>query len=71
MTENAASHGGETSRGSILKLFGVVLVILGGLDSMLMWRGGFELSSLYVLMIAFGLFLYGLGAIRHRNRHLI
>ena len=48
----------------MIRLFGVIIVILGTLDSMLMWRGGFALSNLYVGMIASGLFLYLIGTIR-------
>jgi len=55
------------NRGAIIRLFGVVLVILGTLDSMLMWRGGFVISPVYVVMIASGLFLYLIGTIRRRN----
>ena len=35
----------DPSRGAIIRLFGVILIILGTLNSMLMWRGGFMLSS--------------------------
>jgi hypothetical protein len=57
----------DTSRGAVIRLFGVILVILGTLDSMLMWRGGFVLSNVYVGMIVSGLFLYVIGTIRRRN----
>ena len=50
-------------RGVAIKLLGVVLIILGTLDSMLSWRGGFALSETYVLLIAAGIFLYAIGAI--------
>ena len=56
------------SRGAIIRIFGVILVILGTLDSMLMWRGGFALSNLYVGMIASGLFLCLIGTIRRGKR---
>jgi hypothetical protein len=54
-------------KGAILRLFGVILIILGGLDSMLSWRGGFAVSSFYVLLIGLGIFLFVLGAIRGRK----
>ena len=57
----------DPSRGAIVRLFGVILIILGPLDSMLMWRGGFMLSSVYVGMIATGVFLFVIGTIRRRN----
>lgn len=46
------------------KLFGIVMVFLGILDSLLSWRGGFTASKWYVMLIALGLFLYAVGAIR-------
>ena len=57
----------DPSRGAIIRLFGVILVILGTLDSMLMWRGGLTLGNFYIGMIASGLFLYLIGSIK-RNR---
>ena len=54
----------DPSRGAIIRLFGVILVILGMLNTMLMWRGGFVVSNLYVGMIAFGLLLTLIGTIR-------
>lgn len=58
-------------RGVAIKLFGVALVFLGMLDSMLSWRGGFALPTTYVLLMAAGIFLYAVGAIRggSRTRH--
>jgi hypothetical protein len=55
-------------RGVAIKLLGVVLIILGVLDSMLSWRGGFALSETYVLLIAFGIFVYAIGAIGFGER---
>ncbi len=54
-------------KGVVIKLFGVILIFLGVLDSMMSWRGGFPLSELYVLLIAGGIFLYALGAIRRAS----
>jgi hypothetical protein len=51
-----------------IKLFGVALIFLGVLDSMLSWRGGFQVDGAYALMMAFGVFLYALGAIRDGSR---
>ena len=51
-----------------IKLFGVTLVFLGVLDSMLSWRGGFQVEGAYALMMALGVFLYALGAIRSGSR---
>ena len=55
-------------RGVAVKLLGVVLIILGVLDSMLSWRGGFALHETYVLLIALGIFIYAVGAIAHGER---
>ena len=64
MTKDFPTEAHDSSRGAIIRLFGVILVILGTLDSMLMWRGGFALSGVYVLMIATGVVLYAIGTIR-------
>ncbi|MFQ5437213.1 MAG: hypothetical protein ACE5DK_00095 [Paracoccaceae bacterium] len=56
---------GHNTRGAVIKLFGVVLIILGALNSMLSWRGGFELASLPVYLLVAGLGLCLIGAIRH------
>ena len=59
--DNGAAPGRNTpnynSRGAIIRLFGVILIILGALNTMLSWRGGFEVLSLPVALIAAGLFL--------------
>ena len=57
------------NKGFIIKLFGVVLVFLGALDSMLSWRGGFAPSNFYFWLIGGGLLLYAAGAIR-RGRQI-
>ena len=54
--------------GSITRLFGVILVFLGALDSMLAWRGGFALNAFYIALIASGIFLYAIGAVRRGSR---
>ena len=51
-------------KGVKTKLLGVVLVFLGAMDSMLSWRGGFAVSGYYFLLIALGVFVYVIGAIR-------
>jgi len=55
-------------RGVAIKLFGVMLIFLGVLDSMLFWRGGFAAGEKYLVLILFGLLLYAIGAIRCGNR---
>ncbi len=61
---DAARKTGGTSKGAIIKLFGVVLIILGALDSMLFWRAGLAIGDGIVLILAAGAFLYLTGAIR-------
>ena len=59
----------ETVRkGSITKLFGVVLILIGGMDSMLSWRGGFAVGNFYIALIAAGIAIYAFGAIRSQRR---
>ncbi len=58
---------GMKNKGAIIKIFGVVLIILGALDSMLFWRAGLAVGDDFVLIIASGVFLYLAGAIRHMS----
>ncbi len=51
-------------KGAGIKLFGVAFIFVGVLDSMLFWRGGFQMDGAYALLIAFGAFLVALGAIQ-------
>ncbi|MCP3971926.1 MAG: hypothetical protein GY717_16705 [Rhodobacteraceae bacterium] len=55
------------ARGAVIRLFGVILIILGSLNSMLSWRGGFELLSLPVIMIAAGALCFAIGAALRRT----
>ena len=59
---------GPVRKGSIIKLFGVVLIFLGAMDSMLSWRGGFAVAAFYIALIAAGVLVYALGAIRAQGR---
>ena len=47
--------------GAIVRLIGVVFIILGGLNTMLSWRGGFDVLSLPVFLIGTGLIFYAIG----------
>lgn len=49
--------------GAVVRLFGVVLIILGSLNTMLSWRGGFEMLSLPVYLLAVGGLLCIVGGI--------
>ncbi len=53
------------SRGMLPRLFGVILIFLGMLNSLLSWRGGLVVNDFYLLLIATGLFLFAMGVI-HR-----
>jgi hypothetical protein len=55
------------NRGAVIKLFGVILIILGGLNSMLAWRGGFEVISFYTILIATGALFCLIGSILHQR----
>lgn len=57
-----------TNKGVKTRLLGIILIVLGVLDSMLSWRGGFAVSELYVFFIGAGILLYIVGAIR-RSSH--
>ena len=69
-TESKHSAGIENSadqKGVIPRLLGVVAIILGILDSMLSWRGGFEVEPFYIALIMGGVVLYIIGSLA-RNR---
>ena len=69
MTNQQAETTGLGSRGAIIRLFGVILVILGTLDIMLSWRGGFAVEPFHAALIGVGLLLCLIGAIRRQSRH--
>lgn len=53
--------------GAIVRLFGVILIMLGALNSMLAWRGGLELFSFHAALLLAGLLFCLVGAIlKHR-----
>ncbi len=57
-------EGGVSNKGTILRLMGVVLIILGGLDGMLSWRVGVALSNVYIYLILAGVLLFIVGVLR-------
>ncbi len=63
MTDDGLDIPQGANRGAVIKLFGVILIILGALNTMLSWRGGFEVLSLPVVLIATGLLLNLIGSI--------
>ncbi len=55
----------ETYRkGAKTKLFGAGLLFLGALNSMLSWRGGFAVSGFSASLLALGVVLLVVGAVR-------
>ena len=68
MKDEVADIPGGSNRGAIFRIFGVILVILGWLNTMLSWRGGFEVVPFHAMLIVTGLVLYMIGAIRRRQR---
>lgn len=63
MTTEDTDAVNANNRGAIVRLFGVILIILGGLNSMLSWRGGLEMVSFHSMLIVAGLLLCLVGAI--------
>lgn len=53
----------RANRGATVRLFGVVLLFLGTLDSLLAWRGGYGPGHFPAVLLASGIFVYALGAI--------
>ena len=68
MTEEYTAKPDRNNRGAVIKLFGVILIILGALNTMLSWRGGFEVLSLPVIFIITGLLLNLIGSILRNSR---
>ena len=58
----------NNNKGVVTCLFGVILIILGALNSMLAWRGGFAVSDVYVLLVASGVFIYFIGAVQRGSK---
>jgi len=63
-----AAAGEGLSRGVVLKLFGVILLALGALDSLLLWRGGLVADDFSFVLLVAGAFVYATGAVRSASR---
>ncbi len=61
--EISPAEDGAIQKGVALKLLGVVAIILGCLDSMLSWRGGFALEPFYIALLLGGVILYVAGSL--------
>lgn len=57
-------------KGVMIKIFGVILLLLGAMDCMLMWRGGLPVSINFYAFIVIGLILIVIGSIRQRSAEL-
>lgn len=69
MAGEAVEKPEHSTRGAVVRLFGVILIILGALNTMLSWRGGFEVLSLPVIFIVSGLLLCLIGSIMGATRN--
>ncbi len=63
MSDEYSGISNDNNRGAIIRLFGVILIILGSLNTMLSWRGGFEVLPLHAALIATGFLFYAIGAV--------
>lgn len=61
--EQADQQTEHNPKGAVIRLFGVILIILGSLNTMLSWRGGFEVLSLPVFFLVGGVVLCLIGSI--------
>ena len=61
--QDSSIENSTSQKGVILRLLGVVAIILGFLDSMLSWRGGFAVEPFYIALILGGVILYISGSL--------
>jgi len=54
----------KSNAGLLPRIFGVIMIILGAMNCMLAWRGSFQVSEFYVILIGLGLTLFCFGAIK-------
>lgn len=54
----------QNSRGLVARIFGVVLVLVGAMDCMLAWQGGFKINLLFVMFIMGGILVFTVGAVQ-------
>ncbi len=57
----------DGQKGVIPRLLGVVAIILGFLNSMLSWRGGFAIEPFYVALVLGGAVLYITGSLARKR----
>ncbi len=56
----------EPPKGVILKIFGAVLIFVGLLNMMLLWRANLFMNPLFILFLVAGAGLYAIGMGRAR-----
>ncbi len=61
--QSSSAEDSDSRKGVIPRLMGVVAIILGFLDSMLSWRGGFAVEPFYIALILGGVILYVTGSL--------
>lgn len=54
--------------GAMAKIFGVILMALGALNSMLSWRSAIAEGDFHLIMLLAGAFVYAIGAILGAGR---
>lgn len=54
----------ERKKGIEIRVFGVVLFLLGFLNALLSWKGNFEFQSFYGTLMIVGIVLFVFGLIR-------
>lgn len=65
--DNSKDNSTQNTHGAVVKLLGVILIILGSLNTMLSWRGGFDVLSLPVFLITAGLVFFLIGFVLHQR----
>ncbi len=63
MKQSSSVENSDSNKGVIPRLLGVVAIILGFLDSMLSWRGGFAIEPFYIALMLGGVILYVTGSL--------
>lgn len=59
-----------TPRGVKTRLIGIVVLFAAMMDAMLHWRGGFVLGPSTMLLLAAGIALFTIGALRGGRQHI-
>ena len=57
----------QRRRGLVAIIFGVILVIVGFMNCMLAWLGGFQINLLFLIFIMSGILLFTVGALQRNH----